>query len=69
MRLQNDVPALTGADADRFLDVEDEDLSVARVSGLRQLENCVEGAVDILVVQHDFQLDLGPQEEPPRRPR
>src|SRR6185436_11454154 len=55
--------ALAGADADGVLDVEDEDLPIARLPGVGVLQDRVERALDVVVVDHDLQLELWAEED------
>ena len=41
--------AFARANADRLLDVQDENLAVADAAGLRSLANCVDGALDSVI--------------------
>src|ERR1700756_387543 len=50
---------LTGADADGFLYVGDEDLSVADPPGLGGTADRVDCSVDQIVADHDLDFDLG----------
>src|SRR6185295_4579406 len=59
MTLDRVRPALAGADADGFLDVEDEDLAVADPPGGGGLADRFDRALDQVVVEHDFELHLG----------
>src|SRR3546814_16644744 len=51
--------ALTGADADGFLDRADEDLAVADATGVGRLLNGLHRALDQLVLQDDLDFYLG----------
>src|SRR6267143_6804500 len=57
--LQSRFAALTGADADHFFDVGDEDLAVADAPGLGGALDGLERLGHHLVRQHDLHLDLG----------
>src|ERR1700754_2729336 len=50
---------LAGADANRVVEVDDEDLAVADLSGFRGGGDGVDGLVDLLGGDGDFDLDLG----------
>src|ERR1043166_4144060 len=50
---------LAGADAQRVLDVDDEDLAVADLPGLCRGGDRLDHAVGAIVRDHDFDLDLG----------
>src|SRR3954452_2401549 len=52
-------PGFAGADADRFLDVGDEDLAVADAPGLRGAADRVDRLLDQVVGDHDLDLHLG----------
>ena len=60
---QDDGSALAGADADRLLDVEDEDLPVPRLAGVGELQDHVNGPLQVDVVHRDLELQLRPQED------
>src|SRR5918997_5126701 len=59
--LQDLLPVLSGADADRLLDRDDEDLAVAHVSGPRVSEDRLDDRGQVPVVDHDLELELRPQ--------
>src|SRR3954452_31229 len=52
-------PGFAGADADRFLDVGDEDLAVADAPCLRGAADRVDRLLDQIVRDHDLDLHLG----------
>src|SRR5262249_49449417 len=52
-------PGFAGPDADRFLDVGDEDLAVADAPGLRGAPDRIDRALDQVVADHDLDLHLG----------
>src|SRR6202012_5043261 len=50
---------LAGADANRMVEVDDEDLAVADLSGLGRRGDRFDGLVDLLGGDRDLDLDLG----------
>src|SRR5512139_2887366 len=52
-------PALSGADADHFLDRQHEDLAVADAAGLGRFLDRGDDLADLLVGGDDLELDLG----------
>src|SRR5438105_56745 len=50
---------LAGADANRMVEVDDEDLAVADLAGLGGRGDRVDGLVDLIGIDGDFDLDLG----------
>src|SRR5262245_336896 len=52
-------PGFAGSDADRFLDVGDEDLAVADASRLRRAADRIDRALDQVVADHDLDFHLG----------
>src|ERR671918_147693 len=57
--LQNRLPALAGADANRLLHRQDEDLAVADLAGAGVLEDRLDDDALVLVLDHDLELQLG----------
>src|SRR5215468_11444736 len=52
-------PGFAGSDADRFLDVGNEDLAVADAPGLRRAPDRIDRAFDQVVADDDLDLHLG----------
>src|ERR1700758_5111344 len=50
---------LAGADANRMVEVDDEDLAVADLSGFRGRGDGIDGLVDLIRGDSDLDLDLG----------
>src|ERR1700733_1955273 len=50
---------LAGADTNRMVEVDDEDLPVADLSGFCSGRDCFNGFVDLIGGDSDFNLDLG----------
>src|SRR6266702_905340 len=50
---------LAGADANRMVEVDDEDLAVADLSGFRGRRDGIDGLVDLIRGDSDLDLDLG----------
>src|SRR6202012_206026 len=50
---------LAGADANRMVEVDDEDLAVADLSGFCRRGDRIDGLVDLVGGNRDFDLDLG----------
>src|SRR6201999_2249207 len=50
---------LAGADANRMVEVDDEDFAVADLSGLGRRGDRIDGLVDLLGRNRDLDLDLG----------
>src|SRR4051812_41896878 len=61
VRLQDGSSTLAGSDANRIVNVEDEDLSVAHLTGTGVLENHIGDDRDLRVVDHTFDLELRTQ--------
>lgn len=53
------VAGLAGADADRLLDRQDEDLAVADLFGARGRNNGIDGGLDQIIGQYHFDFHLG----------
>ena len=58
---QRIVATFAGADADDIVDRIDEDDTIAFISCPCSLGDCFDGLFDIVVAEHDVDLDLGDQ--------
>src|SRR6185312_6060349 len=68
VRLQDLLAGLTGADPDRVLDGQDEDLAVADLAGPRVLQDRLGDDPHVLVVDHYLELHLRPEMDGQLRP-
>lgn len=48
-----------GADADRFLQVRDENLPVTDLARLSRLQNCIDDGLEVIVGANNFDFDFG----------
>src|ERR1041384_4976798 len=67
MGLQNGLPALAGADANRLLHRQDEDLAVADIARARVFEDRLDDERLVFVLDDDLDLDLRPDADRERR--
>ena len=56
--LDRSVAFLFGADADNFLNIGDENFSIADLAGLGRTDNGGDGTIHPIIRQHDFDFDF-----------